>query len=76
MYCDICTIMNLVIGVFAALLALAALVGVYMAHRIPGEGFAFGSTNGSLSIAAFVLSLFLLKKAMDACTCQCDIKKK
>jgi len=75
MYCDLCTILNLVIGVFAALLSLAALVGVYMSHVLP-SGLVFGTTSGSLSIMAFGLSLFLLKKAMAACVCQCEIPRK
>jgi uncharacterized membrane protein YkgB len=71
-YCTSCTILNLVVGVVAALVSLAALVGVWKSHVL-SSGLTFGTTSGSLSIMALALSLFLLKKAMAACFCQCGL---
>lgn len=69
MMCELCLYVNILISVLATIVAIASLVGVYKAHVL-STGLAFGTTSGSLSILALTFSLFLLKKALDNCTCQ------
>lgn len=67
--CEFCLYVNIFISALAAIVAIAALVGVYKAHVL-STGLAFGTTSGSLSILALTFSLFLLKKALENCSCQ------
>jgi hypothetical protein len=71
-YCTTCTIVNMIVGVVAVLISIAALVGVWKSHVL-SSGMTFGTTSGSLSIMALAISLFLVKKAMSGCWCQCDV---
>lgn len=73
--CTCCTWTNLVIGIFAVLIAVASLVGVYKAHVL-SSGLVFGTMTGSISLITFGLSLMLVKKAMAACPCQYNVPKK
>ena len=73
--CTVCGIVNLVLMVIGVLTTIAALIGVYKAHYpLMNEGMVFGSTAGSLSLAALVLNLFLVKKLMAMCPCSCNVK--
>lgn len=72
--CDFCMVTNIVISAFAVLATLAALIGVYKAHVL-SNGIAFGTTSGSLSLLALAINLFLLKKALENCTCALPAKK-
>jgi len=67
--CELCLYVNIIISVLATLASIAALVGVYKAHVL-STGLAFGTTSGSLSLLALAITLFLLKKALDNCSCQ------
>lgn len=73
--CAFCMSVNIIVSVFAVIGALAAIAGVYKAHVL-STGLAFGTTSGSLSLLALVFSLFLVKKALENCTCQCDVPSK
>lgn len=73
--CDFCTVTNLVISAFAVLTTLAGLIGVYKAHVL-STGIAFGTTSGSLSLLALAINLFLLKKALENCSCAFTGSKK
>ena len=51
-----------------ALGIIAALVGVYKAHVL-SSGLTFGTSSGSLSLAALAFNLFLVKKVLESCPC-------
>ncbi len=70
--CNVCSATSLITMVLAVVATLASLVGLYKAHVL-SSGFTFGTSTGSLSIVALVVSLMLLKKASEACPCQCDV---
>jgi hypothetical protein len=70
--CDYCLIGTIIIGVILAIATIASLVGVYMAH-VFSDGLRFGTTSGSLSLLALGFNLFLAKKLMMSCPCQCDV---
>jgi len=59
-----------VVTVLLFLAMLAAAIGVYKSHFL-SSGATFGTTSGSLSIIAFVISLMFWSKA-----CGCCCKKK
>ena len=67
--CIGCMIMQWLTALFLLVGAIASLIGAYMAHVLP-EGVVFGSTNGSLALIAFTLSIVLLSKQMKKC-CPC-----
>ena len=66
-----CLLCQVVLGIIAALVVLstiAALVGVYKAHVL-SSGLTFGTSSGSLSLAALAFNLFLVKKVLESCPC-------
>lgn len=67
--CMGCMVMKWLTGFFFLVAAIAALIGAYMAHVTP-DGLVFGSTNGSLALIAFVVSMKLLSKQIRCC-CPC-----
>ncbi len=74
--CSGCTLTNVVSTVLLFISALASAIGVYKAHVL-AAGATFGTSNGSLSLIAFALSLTLLTKSMKACCgCSCDMPSK
>ena len=73
--CGVCWGVSLILAILGLLATLAAVIGVFKAHYpIPGEGWVFGSTAGSLSLLALAVNFFFLKKAMSMCPCQCNVK--
>lgn len=68
--CTGCGIANYVALVLLAIGTIATVIGVYKAHLLPA-GATFGTSNGSLSLIAFVLAVTLLKKTFCGC-CGCD----
>jgi hypothetical protein len=71
--CDVCTVVNCVIGVIAIIASLLALIGVYKAHMLT-EGMTFGTTSGSLALLALGINLVLVRKISMICGCQCKVK--
>lgn len=67
--CQVCGGLAIVLCVLAILATIAALIGVYKAHFLSG-GATFGTLNGSASLIALALNLFLVKKLCSACPCQ------
>lgn len=67
--CTVCSVVHWVIAVIILLSAIASVIGVYKAHFLAG-GATFGTTNGSLSIMAMVVSLAFLAKMMMYCPCR------
>ena len=67
--CVGCMIMQWLTAIFLLVVTIAALIGAYMAHVMP-DGIVFGSTNGSLALIAFTVSIVLLGKQMRKC-CPC-----
>ena len=63
---DSYTSMYWIVTVLLFLATLAAAVGVYKSHFL-SSGATFGTTSGSLSIIAFVISLTLWSKAFCCC---------
>jgi|GEM_PF-1582499 len=74
-FCGVCGTAGIVISVIAVLGSLASLVGVYMSHVRP-EGIVFGDIHSSASLIALALNLFLVKKALEMCTCRCEVPTK
>lgn len=73
--CSFCEWLSVVLTALATIAALAAVAGLYKAHVL-SSGLTFGTSTGSLSIIALVASLLFLKKACDACMCDCKVPKK
>lgn len=67
--CSFCEVWSVVLAALALVCTLAAIAGVYQAHVL-SSGLTFGTSTGSLSIIALVISLFLLKKVCDSCGCK------
>ncbi len=66
-----CKIVGMLCLVVVAVLAIAALVGVYVTHTTPVLN--FGSPDGSLAIIAGVIGLTVAKKMMcKMCPCSCS----
>ena len=72
--CQVCTGLAIGLGVLAILATVAALIGVYKAHFL-STGATFGTLNGSASLVALAVNLFLVKKIGGCCPCQGEIKK-
>lgn len=73
--CQTCSITTIILGVVAVLATLAALIGVYKAHFL-SVGLTFGTLNGSVSLIALAINVFLIKKMASCCPCQCEVPKK
>lgn len=73
--CVFCEWMSVILTALAAIASLAALAGLYKAHLM-SSGLVFGTSTGSLSIIALVISLSFLKKTCDGCMCECKVPKK
>lgn len=74
--CSGCSSANIVAMVVYLLTTVAAGVGVYKAHMLMA-GATFGTSNGSLSLIAFAISISLLHKACKKCCgCGCELPKK
>jgi hypothetical protein len=76
-----CLIIKWVLGILLFVVTVAALIGVYETHVIIGADPArmaiqFGSTSGSFSIIAFVLSSVALMKHMVCCMSSCQVCSK
>ncbi len=76
-----CQTFKWIVCVLLLLVAIAALFGVYQTHMIVGSDPArfavqFGSTSGSLSILAFVVSVMAFGKKMSCCMSgSCEVCK-
>jgi hypothetical protein len=66
--CTVCRVITAILGVLGVLATLAAVAGVYKAHFLT-SGAAFGTSNGSLSIIALVVSMMFTKKVIAMCPC-------
>lgn len=66
-----CAALNWLICLLLFFSTLTAITGVYRVH-FGGGGMVFGSSNGSLSLIAFVISLALWSKWMCRCLCSCE----
>lgn len=74
--CTGCTAGNIVASVLLAIGAIASAIGVYKAHVL-AAGATFGTSNGSLSLIAFVIAVSLLHKTCKSCCgCSCDMPAK
>ena len=67
--CVTCGIVGAVHSILAVVCTVAAVIGVYKAHFLT-SGAAFGTTSGSLSILALIITLFFVKKCAGCCSCQ------
>lgn len=73
--CTGCSVGNILSLVLLAVATVASAIGVYKAHVL-STGATFGTSNGSLSLIAFVLAVTLLHKACrKCCGCSCEMKK-
>ncbi|MDD5103808.1 MAG: hypothetical protein PHX93_05420 [Candidatus Peribacteraceae bacterium] len=63
-----CTAVNWIICLLLFLTTITAFVGVYRSH-FGLNGMTFGSTNGSLALLAFIVSLTMWSKWMCKCLC-------
>lgn len=72
--CTSCMVTNIVTAVLLLVATVAAAIGVYKAHFL-AAGATFGTSNGSLSIIAFVLAVTLCAKSCKMCCCSMDQKK-
>ena len=72
--CGVCSTSSITLLVFSVLATVAALIGVFKAHFL-STGITFGTLNGSASLVALALNLFLVKKLGSCCPCQCEVKK-
>jgi hypothetical protein len=61
-----------VVTVLLFLCALAALVGVYKSHFL-AVGLTFGTTQGSLSLIAFAVTITVAMKQLIKCYTKCDV---
>lgn len=77
-----CMASKWIVCLLLLLVSVAALIGVYQTHVIVGSDPArfaiqFGSTSGSLSIMAFVISVIAWGKKMSCCMSgSCEVCKK
>ncbi|MDD4319865.1 MAG: hypothetical protein PHW10_06115 [Candidatus Peribacteraceae bacterium] len=65
-----CLVAHLLVAAVLLFTSVAALVGVYLSHVL-SSGLVFGTSSGSLSIIAFVVSVMALGKQVRLCCEKC-----
>jgi hypothetical protein len=73
--CVFCEWLTIILTALSTITSIAAIAGLYKSH-VMSDGLVFGTSTGSLSIIALIISLVFLKKTCEACMCECKIPKK
>jgi|GEM_PF-2103998 len=71
----VCLTGHLVATALYLIITVAAFLGVYLTH-VSAESYRFGTSQGSLAIIAFVVSLSFLASSIKECWRKCDVCRK